>query len=98
MAGQVAPHEVKARAAELRALGGRFRQAFLERVGGTSAQAVVERPRERGEGVTGLTENFVPVLLPGGVGPAGTLVAVRLGAVRGGRVRAVLRSGASERG
>jgi threonylcarbamoyladenosine tRNA methylthiotransferase MtaB len=86
MSGQVAPGIIRERAAALRELGERKRQAFYQSLVGETLQVLVQE--EAGPGlVRGLSRNYVPVTLPGDESLVGSEAAVRVIVLKGDGVR-----------
>ncbi|MBW1708931.1 MAG: tRNA (N(6)-L-threonylcarbamoyladenosine(37)-C(2))-methylthiotransferase MtaB [Deltaproteobacteria bacterium] len=79
MPGQVADWEIKRRAAALREIGLAKRLAFNERHQGQIRPTLIENTRDRKTGLTrGLTDNYIQVLIPDSILPAGKIVPVKL--------------------
>jgi threonylcarbamoyladenosine tRNA methylthiotransferase MtaB len=84
LGGHVAPRAITDRSRRLRWLGDRKARAFRQRLCGTAQEALVLETRDRSTGrLTGLTGNYVEVLLDGMDTLKGRLVSVRVTGVQG---------------
>ncbi|MBW1713730.1 MAG: hypothetical protein JRJ59_11340 [Deltaproteobacteria bacterium] len=89
MKPRVDPGQIKARAAALRQLGQRQRRAFLARAVGRPAQMLVETRRDPRTGLlTGLSPNYLPLLLEGGDELMNRIVPVSVDRVWGNKLMA----------
>ncbi len=78
-ADQVSPAEKKKRAAELRALGARKKNLFHENCLGKDFQVVIEESHAKGNKLLkGISDNYIPVLIPSLASIHGHLVSVRI--------------------
>lgn len=78
MPDQVPPEAKRARAHALRALSSEKSRRFRQRLIGSSAEVIVEARRSDHGTLTGLTDNYVRVLVPGGSHVIGELARVRV--------------------